>query len=408
MNLLIITSSFPYPLQSGGAQAQYNFINALRHEHQIHLVFPVNANNTLAAMTELQTQWPEVVFHPYSYARQLLSPGFLFGKMRRALDLKLRAGSPRFVTHRTLQRYGYVMNADFRHFVEDIIAQHSIELVEIDFYPYLHFVHQLPSSVRKVFIQHEIRYVRNERLLADIELTPSERQLMEAVREEEIADMNCYDHVITLTSVDREELLRSGVRVPVSVSPAAVSSPHRDYKGWDGRILFLGSSTHTPNSDGLRWFLERVAPLVDWKAGGASELCIIGKGWDSMGLPASVGGLKLTYAGFVSNLAGTLPGGLMIVPILSGSGMRMKILEASAMSLPFLTTTVGVEGLDFRNDEACLIADSPEAWAESLTRLMLSEELRRALATEANRVYQSLYSVGALSERRVQILKTIL
>jgi len=60
MNIVILTHYLPYPLTSGGAQAQYNMIEQLRHKHHITLVFNEGSGNKLQAMKQLQKLWPEV------------------------------------------------------------------------------------------------------------------------------------------------------------------------------------------------------------------------------------------------------------------------------------------------------------------------------------------------------------
>ena len=97
----------------------------------------------------------------------------------------------------------------------------------------------------------------------------------------------------------------------------------------------------------------------------------------------------------------------MIVPILTGSGMRMKILESAAMSVPFVTTSVGVEGLDFKNNESCLLADNAGLFAASIDRLANDPNLYKQLAEGASKVFGSLYSVEALSLKRENVYKQI-
>ena len=93
----------------------------------------------------------------------------------------------------------------------------------------------------------------------------------------------------------------------------------------------------------------------------------------------------------------------MIVPILSGSGMRMKILEAAALGLPILTTRVGVEGLLFRNNESCIISNKPDEFANSLVSIMTNEKLREKLTSSAADLYERNYSPQVLSEVRNNI-----
>jgi glycosyltransferase involved in cell wall biosynthesis len=90
----------------------------------------------------------------------------------------------------------------------------------------------------------------------------------------------------------------------------------------------------------------------------------------------------------------------MIVPILTGSGMRMKILEAAAMSLPFVTTSIGVEGLNFKDHESCLIADTPEDFAQSIIKLSMDAKLRKSLAERANLIFKNQYSKKVLADVR--------
>jgi len=68
-----------------------------------------------------------------------------------------------------------------------------------------------------------------------------------------------------------------------------------------------------------------------------------------------------------------------VVPLLAGSGTRLKILEAWAAGLPVVSTTIGAEGLPVRHGETVLLADEPRAFADAVTRLLECTSLRRSL-----------------------------
>ena len=404
MNIVILTIILPYPLDSGGAQAQYNMIDSLRHKHNITVVFPENGMNSMAAMAELKQRWPEVDFRPYRFWRQLLNPCFLASKIKRALKKKFFQGNDRFMVEWMLTPYGYPVDNRFARFMKNVVAEKHADVVQVEFYPYLNFVHKLPHDVRKVFIHHEIRYIRNRRLLADVKLLPREVEYMEYITRQEIEDLNCYDTVVTLTDVDRKELQSSGVTVPITVSPASVNAQTMDYEGWNGKVTFLGGYGHTPNQEGMDWFIGKVLPHIDRERYPNVSVQIVGGGW-----PASYNHQDLPITveckGFVKDLAEVAQGSIMIVPILSGSGMRMKILEAAAMGLPMVTTSVGVEGLDFENGKSCLIADTPKDFATALCQVMDSEQFRKVLTNNARVVYDDKYSVKATSEVRNKVYK---
>lgn len=404
MNIVILTIILPYPLNSGGAQAQYNMIDRLRLNHRITLIFPQNRMNSLDAMKELQRRWPEVTFRPYKFFRQLLYLPYLKDKVERMFKIYCMSGNERFQVERLLRPYGYPMHRDFVKFVHKVLEEQKADVMQVEFFPYLHFVHKLPDTVKKVFVHHEIRYVRNRRLLSQLHLTASEKISEEQVKRQELADLDCFDRIVTLTEVDKKILSDAGVKKPIFVSPAAINAPLKEYKGWNGKITFLGGFGHTPNQEGMEWFLDNVVPLIKWEQWPQAEIQIVGGGWPKQ-YEQRAKSVKVTCCGFVEDLAQVAEGSIMIVPILSGSGMRMKILEAAAMGLPMLTTTVGVEGLDFVNGESCMVADSPALYAESLVRLMQSEEERRKLTTAARNLFIEKYSVEALARLRDEVYR---
>lgn len=410
MKVVVASIVLPYPLTSGGAQGVFNMVEELRRQNEITLLFPVNAGNTLTAMRELQRLWPDVDLRPYGYGRQMCHPRFVFDKAIRAFNLHFRAQNKNFQVHRLLDHYGYYMTRDFRRFILDIIDEKKPDLVQVEFYPYLKIADLLPSGLPKVFVHHELRRVRNDRFLQPYHLTPSQQHLRDFIAQEETADLNKYDAVIALTDTDRQLLVRQGVSVPIYSSPLAVSTPALRPQPWNHRLLFIGGYGHTPNQEGLRWLLSEVLPRIDWSHPDmATGLDLIGKDWTEEWISlANRSNLRVNIPGFVEHLEDVARGSIMVVPILSGSGMRMKILEGTALATPIVTTTVGVEGIALNHNDSCLIADTPEAFARALERLMVDASLRMRLCTQAQNIFESQYSRHALSQKRFQIWTEVL
>lgn len=401
MNITIITNVFPYPLNSGGAQAQFNMVDMLRKKHNISIIFTEDSSNRMSAMRSLSKLWPEVKFFPFRYVRQMCYPLFFKDKAIRAFKLKFKYDDPRFQVERALKPHGVYFSKDFRTFVNRVVSGTKTDIVQVEFFPCLGAVECLASNVKKIFIHHEIRFVRNRRLLGNINLTQREHEKELAVKELEIRRLNMYDAVVTLTETDKDILERNGVIVPIFVSPAAVNTKKIPYKAWNGKMLFIGGYGHLPNKEGIDWFISRVMENLDKSV----PLQIVGAGWP-LSYERENDNVKLL--GFVERLEDIAPGSIMIVPILTGSGMRMKILEAAAMNIPFVTTSVGVEGLDFKNEESCLVADTPEDFAKALKRLFIDEDLREFIAHNASALWERKYSVKALSEVRDDIYTNIM
>jgi glycosyltransferase involved in cell wall biosynthesis len=81
----------------------------------------------------------------------------------------------------------------------------------------------------------------------------------------------------------------------------------------------------------------------------------------------------------------------------------MKILEAAANSVPFITTSVGVEGLDFVNGESCIIADTPDEFAAAIHLLTNDRLFCRRLGEAANEVYKNKYTAKVLAQVRNEV-----
>ena len=406
MNIVIITILLPYPLTSGGAQAQFTLIDQLRKRHHISIIFPQNGDNTLYAMRSLQRMWPDVNFYPYLYAFQLLQPSFFLSKIRRAYQLKYHALDRQFMVERLLLPYGYPTSEHFYKFIHKVISDEHADIVQTEFYPFLRLIHHLPDSVRRVFVHHEIRYIRNRRLLSPIRLEPKEEQWLEELKEEEVRDLNRYDDIIALTAVDKSILLQMGVVKPIHVSPATVTASSLDYTPWNGKLVFVGGRSHTPNQEGIDWLFREVLPLIDWSLWPQVELDIIGIGW-STEYESKIPHLKVRCLGFVESLKEVAYGAVMLVPILSGSGMRMKLVEAAAMSMPIITTSVGAEGLRLQHGESAMLANSALDWKDSLIAMMSSSSLRKQLAMNAHQLYLKYYSPEALALLREQVYEKL-
>jgi glycosyltransferase involved in cell wall biosynthesis len=81
----------------------------------------------------------------------------------------------------------------------------------------------------------------------------------------------------------------------------------------------------------------------------------------------------------------------LAVPLLSGGGVRVKILEAMAMGVPVVSTTIGCEGLAVRNGEHLLVADTPEAFSRACARVLQDQELAQRLAHNARQLILERY-----------------
>ena len=151
---------------------------------------------------------------------------------------------------------------------------------------------------------------------------------------------------------------------------------------------------------GVEWFINNCLGSLRKKEP-TIEFRIIGN-WSETTVKKYSSQPYIHFCGFVDDLQATLQNTVMIVPIMIGSGIRMKILEAASMGVPFVTTTVGVEGIPFVNGEECIIADTPNEFVNGI--LKICDNKNSLLFTQkAYKKYKSLYSLESLKQSRKSV-----
>jgi glycosyltransferase involved in cell wall biosynthesis len=166
------------------------------------------------------------------------------------------------------------------------------------------------------------------------------------------------------------------------------------------RIVFVGAMDYFPNSDAAIFFAKRIWPEVRGRMNGA-ELLIVGSN-PGPGVLAlgEVPGVKVT--GMVPDVRPFYHGALAaVVPLRTGGGTRLKILEAMAASVPVVSTPLGAEGLDVADGENLLLVDAGDVagWADRLVSLAASPGLRERLTAAGLRLVQSRYDWNILGAK---------
>ena len=146
-------------------------------------------------------------------------------------------------------------------------------------------------------------------------------------------------------------------------------------------MLFLGSFRHAPNQEALNWFVRGVLPKVRAREPRARLIVIGSDPPPRHSLPEDVG---VELKGFVEDVREPLGRyATFVCPILSGSGVRVKLLEAFAAGIPVISTRLGAEGLAANDGEVCALADDEEGFAESVLDLLENPEKSEEMARRA-------------------------
>jgi len=197
-------------------------------------------------------------------------------------------------------------------------------------------------------------------------------------------------HIVVCSPLDVQ---RSGCSNAVCVPNGyerGVDPAERRAEVGDSPVLGLvGLMSYAPNTDGARWFVREVMPLIRRELPGAT-LRIIGRGADVVADLNVFAGVEIV--GEVDDMEVALRDvDIEVIPLRFGAGTRLKAVEAFANRLPVVSTTIGVEGLAVTHGSELLIADTPAELASAVVDLCRDPGARVRLASNAEALYESAY-----------------
>ena len=223
----------------------------------------------------------------------------------------------------------------------------------------------------------------------------------------ELRMLPVFDQVQVCTPANRDYLLgfrpelaprlRAGLRAGIDTSRYEFRPRGREPL----TMLFLGSWRHDPNRIAVDWFVRQVMPLI---LAGEPDARLVIAGSD----PPP----EHTYAdyarhirmlGFVEDVREPLGRyAVFVCPILSGSGVRVKLLEAFAAGIPVVSTRVGAEGLAAKDGEFCALADDPGGFASRALELLRNPEGAAAMAERARAEVSANWDMSAITRKLVE------
>jgi Glycosyltransferase len=414
MKILLLSPYPPYPPRGGGAMRIYQIIRGLAQRH------------TLTCLT----------FVPDAVAEQALTP------LRDLCRLiTVRGPAPRSLIRRAWTTLASPLpdmalrNASpaFRALLCDLVAREHVDIVQaesIEMASYLiDLVHNAGSSPsifpptvagarsvqRRICAPEARSNHRSARCMHARQPGASRRRrrlFLDPVDQTgalRTPHLRICDAVIVVSEEDRKALERLGgtchAVVPNGVdttffSRETLTGDHRTPLSYAAPVMvFSGTLDFRPNIDAIVWFIEAVLPRIHARRPDV-QLLVVGR------RPAPIlrrlaERERLILTGEVSDVRPFLAGAAVyIVPMPIGGGIRLKVLEAFALEAPVVSTTLGVEGIaGLRDGVHCLLADTPQQFADAVVRLLDDPALGRILGAAGRRLARAEYDWEAIIPR---------
>jgi glycosyltransferase involved in cell wall biosynthesis len=228
-------------------------------------------------------------------------------------------------------------------------------------------------------------------------------------RRDELAICRRFDLIFTPSERERDQLRAllgpSAITcLPNSIDPDYFAMRATEPPG--NEIAFIGTTHVDANRDGLVYFMERIFPLIERRVPDV-RFSIVG------GNPPPVirqygARPNVEVTGYVKDVRPYMARArALVVPLRSGGGTRLKILEGLSFGVPTVSTTIGAEGLDLVHGEHILLGDTPEAFAAGVVAALGDAGLRQRLRAAGRAVVEQRYSWQAVGRVLEQHLRGI-
>lgn len=368
LNLLFVGPKIPYPANDGGRIAIFEPMHHLvaRGHRVAYLGFgSQQAAEQLTA--EAHLMWARAVPHD-TRTRALPAAMALFSHL--PYTAAKYSAAPMFAA------------------LEEVLNSQSFDVVQLE---NSHMAHYL-DAVQRRGVPAVLRLTNVEALVAErfaqtapFPLSAYVRLQARRMRRFEQRAIGAADLTLAVTPQDAQRCTELEPRAHVAVVPvgADVHRPISSVGEEPGTLLYVGALDWPPNVDSLRWFKSSIWPLVRRQRPEARWL-IVGRDPPADILRWPAGDPAITVTGKVPEIGPYWSqAAMVVVPLRSGGGMRVKIIEAFAMGKAVVTTGIGIEGIGASDGEHYLLADGAADFAAQVVRLLDSPLERRRLGAAA-------------------------
>jgi GT2 family glycosyltransferase/glycosyltransferase involved in cell wall biosynthesis len=302
-----------------------------------------------------------------------------------------------------------LINPDLEWLIHRQIYLKKIDVVQLEYTPLAQYrceYHRIAQALfeHDVYFQSIGRGLRH--MFGPIESVKARMEYLRALRYE-LRALPVFDQVQVCTPANRDYVLSFRPDLAPRLQPgmrAGIDTTRYEFRP-DGRephtMLFIGSFRHDPNRVAMDWFVQHVLPLILARQPQAKLVVAGSDPPPAHAYPDFAGALELL--GYVDDVREPLARySIFVCPILSGSGVRVKLLEAYAAGIPVVSTRVGAEGLAAQDGEFCAVADDPAGFADRVAALMDDPRAALEMAARARAEVEANWDMAVLTDRLVE------
>lgn len=305
-------------------------------------------------------------------------------------------------------------NPEFEQKLMEELRGHAYDVVQFEglyVTPYLNAVRRT-TKAKLIYRSHNIEYQVWKRLSVQ-KHDPLKKWYLglmaRRIKKYELQQLNKFDAITVFTRPDMETLQRNGINVSIGILPIGIDIKRYNpdlSKTEFPSLFFLGSLDWLPNREGMEWFLDNFYTdlttdnlRVKFYVAG-NDVPEQFDDYEAMGKIFIQGEVDDALE-FVNSKA------IMVVPLLSGGGMRVKIVEGMAMQKCIIATSLGAEGINYKHGENILIANTREEFYKAIKRCISDEEYCKNIGRNARKLAEKEHDMAKVADKIVSFYNSL-
>lgn len=397
MRVLQICNKAPYPPNDGSSIAIYNMGEGfISNNVQLH-VLTINTKKHFKPDDQIPNEYKEKSHYKSVYRDASVTPWGAF--------VNLFSSQSYFVSR-------FYFN-EFEKALIEILNNNTFDVIQLEGLFVATYIDTIKkySQAKIVLRAHNVEFLIWERHLAHEKSVLKKWYLSlqtSRLKKFELDILPKLDAIVTITDIDKDFFLDLGFKKPIYTCLTGVNvNSYKEKKSNTKKpktIFHFASMDWMPNMEAVEWFLNNCWEKVH-QAVPEAKLVLAGRD-----MPEKFRKLNLPNVMVVEKVADSKTfyneHEIMLVPLLSGSGLRIKIIEGMAYGKPIVSTAIGAEGIKYTHGKNILIANSPLEFSDAVISLLQNEEKRMELEREAQLLAEQQFDNKKVVEGLVQFYKS--
>jgi len=229
------------------------------------------------------------------------------------------------------------------------------------------------------------------------------------IKNYELLQLNNFDGIAVFTEQDKSTLLEYGTKIPIEILPVGINLDHYkpDFSKTEfPSLFFLGSLDWLPNREGIEWFLENFYKELT-EGDLRVRFYVAGNDIPERFDDYEVMG-KIFIQGEVDDaLEFVNSKSIMIVPLLSSGGMRVKIVEGMAMQKCIISTSLGAEGINYEHGVNIIVANNQDEFYEAIKICITDEEFCKTMGLSARKLVEEQHDMNKVTKNLVEFYTSV-